>query len=219
MNLERVFERIREVIELGSSLELDRDLEIAPGQEDAMAEWAMSGCNVLRVAVGERSHYYEQFRGYSDGLLNTYNMAAIYSGNGVLKAALTDLERGLATSIAELVTAGVFDDLVDMAAHLHEKGYHLPAVSITGAVLEDSLRKLCEKHQIEWEGESSISKLNDLLWKKQVYSKPQWRQVQVWGDLRNDVDHGNFSDPADIDPNAVQLMMQGVRDFIIKYST
>ena len=106
-----------------------------------------------------------------------------------------------------------------MASHLHSEGYHLAAASIAGAVLEDSLRQLCAKHDVTWNGDSSINKLNEALRNKRIYAQEQWREIQFWGDLRNKVDHHRFVDPDDIDRNQVERMIDGIRHFVVKYLT
>jgi len=95
-----------------------------------------------------------------------------------------------------------------MADHLHTNGYHIPAASIAGAVLEDSLRRLHLKRIGPWQGDSGITKLNDGLRKADVYSQSVWRQTQVWGDIRNDADHGHFEK---VNADHVRLMAQGIR--------
>jgi hypothetical protein len=138
---------------------------------------------------------------------------------GVLLAVEDDLRNGMLVNIQEMVTAEVFDDMMDMAGYLLEQGYHLPSVAIAGAVLEDTLRKLCEKSSISWEGDSSISKLNVALYKANIYDKVQFSQVDAWGKLRNKVDHGDFKAASEVDPNDVEQMVSGLRNFVFKHLT
>lgn len=138
---------------------------------------------------------------------------------GILCAVEDDLRNGMLVNIQEMVMAEVFDDLVEMATYLLKQGYHLPAVAITGAVLEDTLRKLCQKHKVLWGGESSINKLNTELYKANVYDKAQFGQVEAWGKLRNKVDHGDFKSVDDVDRNDVRRMIDGLRDFVVKHLT
>ena len=131
-----------------------------------------------------------------------------------LYAAIRDLEQGALSGVAGLVAGEIFDDFLEMAGHLAENGYHVAAASLSGAVLEDHLRRLCPAHAVTWTGDSSISRLNDPLFKAGAYPQNQWRQVQVWGDIRNDADHGNF---VSVDAAAVDAMIKGVRAFVVNY--
>jgi len=103
-----------------------------------------------------------------------------------------------------------------MAEHLQEKGYHHGAVSIAGAVLEDYLRRVHMKRIGEWEGDSGISKLSTNLYKHdpEFYPKPRHQQVTAWATLRNEVDHGRAKE---VDPGDSRRMIEGVRDFVLRY--
>jgi hypothetical protein len=50
---------------------------------------------------------------------------------GILRAIEDDLRNGMLVNIQEMVTAEVFDDMMDMAEYLLEQGYHLPSVAIS----------------------------------------------------------------------------------------
>ncbi len=119
--------------------------------------------------------------------------------------------------VRELVTSDVFDDLIVQAEHLLDRGYHLPAGALAGAVLEDALRKLCGKHGVTWQGDSGISKLAIELYKAGHLAKPRHSQVETWGKLRNQIDHGDFSKPGDVDKQDVRRMVDGVRDFVARF--
>jgi len=60
------------------------------------------------------------------------------------------------------------------------------------------------------------SELNDDLHKGKAYSQPEWRQTQVWLDLRNEAAHGKpeFQKRTDAD---IRPMVAGIRAFIVKY--
>ncbi len=137
----------------------------------------------------------------------------------ILRAARRDFAEGLLAGVRELVAAEVFDDLLQMSEYLLDEGFHLPAGAVCGAVLEDSLRKLCRKHDIEWEGDSSISKLNTALYRASIFHKAEQGQIDAWGKLRNRIDHGDFQDPGDIDASDVRRMIEGTRDFIVRHLT
>lgn len=51
------------------------------------------------------------------------------------------------------------------------------------------------------------------LYKANAYDKVVFSEVEAWGRLRNQVDHGDFRNPQDIDAGSVQRIM----DFILKY--
>jgi hypothetical protein len=62
-----------------------------------------------------------------------------------------------------------------------------------------------------------ISKINTELYKANVYDKVVYGEVEAWGKLRNKVDHGDFAAPSDVDRRSAERMVEGVRDFVLKY--
>lgn len=139
------------------------------------------------------------------------------SCRGALEAARDDLEAGMLTDLRQLVTAEAFGDLIEAATHLLEEKHVLPAVAVSGAVLESSLRGLAKARNVAWSGTSSITKLNTELYKANVYDKVVWSEVEAWGRLRNQVDHGDFHAPGDVDADAAARMVDGVRHFVLKH--
>ncbi len=177
---------------------------------DAALVWKISCLPLLKAVASEDSRYYTEFEkqnvlGWSKSL---------QTATAILKRVRADYARGYIPNVRELAAAEVFTDFLDMAEHLHSGGYHVPAASVAGAVLEDSLRRLHLKHIGQVQGMSSISKLNDALRKADIYGQAAWRQIQVWGDIRNDADHGHFEK---VEAAAVKQMISGIRDFIAKH--
>lgn len=142
---------------------------------------------------------------------------------GILQALISDYENDRFGTFEELVHAAVFDDLLEQARYLMAEGYMLPSAVIAGATLEEHLRQLADRHGIPLaitkNGRSSpkaASLLNDDLLKVHAYSQPEWRQNQVWIDIRNDAAHGK-PEFANRTKSEIEKMVDGVREFIMRY--
>ena len=178
-----------------------------------VVSWVLSALHMVELVAGRSSRYCSQMQRVPD-------LAEVEHGDfvviaGALQALRDDYLNGLLVDPREIGAGEVFTDFLEMSERLLDNGYCVPASSLTGAVLEDELRRLHLRHVGKLDGESSITKLNDALRKTNVYTQPQWRQIQVWGDIRNEADHGHFDK---VDPSAVKVMVLGVRDFIIKHT-
>lgn len=133
-----------------------------------------------------------------------------------------DIEYGLLQSLTELVHAELFDDYLEMASHLLDRGYKDPAAVLAGSTCEAHIRKLCEKNGIATlkasaNGNSEAkraSALNQELKSHGVYSQSQWRQVQSWLDIRNDAAHGNYEGYT---KTQVEQMIGEIRAFLVAY--
>ncbi len=136
---------------------------------------------------------------------------------GVLKALRADCSSGYLQSVTELIHADIFGDFLEMADHLLEQGYKDPAAVITGSVMEEHLRKLCDKHGISVVQPDGRPKKADLLNAElagvNVYSKLDQKNVTAWLDLRNKAAHGKYTDYT---KEQVALLIQSVRDFITR---
>jgi hypothetical protein len=110
---------------------------------------------------------------------------------GIVKAAQHDFESGLLFDVRALVAAEILGDFIDQAQTLLDAGYHVPAASLAGAVLEDSLRKLCGRQGIRIPEDTKIDKLNRLLAKAGAYNKLTQKQITAHEELRNNADHGH----------------------------
>lgn len=135
----------------------------------------------------------------------------------VLMALRADYAAGHLRSIKELIHADVFSDFLEMADHLIEQGYKDAAAVIAGSVLEEHLRKLCDKNGIDLKKPDGTPKkadtMNSELAGANVYSKLDQKNITAWLDLRNKAAHGKYSEYT---KDQVALLIQSVRDFITR---
>ncbi len=135
---------------------------------------------------------------------------------GILRALRADYAAGYLASVEELIHADVFSDFIEMAEHLLTQGYKDPSAVLIGSVLEEHLRKLCLKNSLPVSVGSSHKKadtLNADLTGASVYSKLDQKSITAWLDLRNKAAHGKY---AEYTKDQVQLMLDGVRNFMVR---
>jgi hypothetical protein len=157
-------------------------------------------------------------------LLSLRSQQVNESLRGVLVALRRDYDQGQVATFEELVHAAVFDDLLAQAEYYLDEGHLLPSTVVSGAALEEHLRQLARKHGLPTattnpKGKTThrkASELNDDLHKAKAYSQPEWRQTQVWLDLRNEAAHGKpeFQQRTDAD---IRPMVTGIGALIVKY--
>jgi len=98
--------------------------------------------------------------------------------------------------IRQLVQADLFDSELDAASELLRNRFGRAAGALAGVVLEKHLKQVCDNHRVTvTKKDPSISDLNDLLKKANVFDVPQWRSVQFLGDIRNLCDHDKKTEP------------------------
>jgi hypothetical protein len=213
MKYEKFITRLTELIEEGKHI-LATKRAPSPGHmtssfvsAEPFHEWKAGALSFLHLVFGEASTHFQVFK---SGCVNAKYPDAV-EGQGVLLAAKRDLEGGFVGKLETLVAADIFNDFIEMAEHLIELGYKDPAASLVGAVLEDGLRKIAKAHGVTLKTKEDIASLNAKLADVQVYNRLTQKRVQVWNDIRNNADHGLFSE---YDIALIKEMAVGVASFL-----
>ena len=89
-----------------------------------------------------------------------------------------------------------------------------PAASLTGAVLEDGLRKIAVANSVDVKSTDDLSALNHKLAQAKIYNRLTQRKIEVWNAVRNNADHGNFNEYKAAD---VKDMLGGTTLFLEEY--
>lgn len=137
---------------------------------------------------------------------------------GILQALRTDIADGWVEGIAELINAATFDDLIDQASELLNKGYKDAAAVVIGSTLEAHLRLLGVKYGLPTRVPTGQTKkadtINGDLVKASAYNTLQQKAVTAWLGIRNSAAHGKYTE---YDASQVTSMLASVRDFIARY--
>jgi hypothetical protein len=161
---------------------------------EACRGWIAAAANVVElIAPSPTAAYHreaERIRGHNYGF-------AIPGGVGEMAELLTNLLKdaraGLVSSVADHARAEVFDDFLDHARSYLKSGRKNEAGVIAGVVFEDSLRRICRKHQIEERGK----KLDDLiseLAKSEQLTATKAKRARVSADLRTKATHAQWDE-------------------------
>jgi hypothetical protein len=179
---------------------------------DKSQEFATSGSQFLGSLFGRDSEYYQRFQ-------KAFKYAGYYSdmsqGLAILRAAHNDYTKGYLVEARSLIRAEVFDDVLEQAEHLFKEGYHPAAAVLAGCVIEDSIRKTCERNGITIGSKPKLDGMNAELAKKGVYNTLVQKRVTWIADIRNKAAHGQWSEFSAAD---VENMLRQVRDFVTDYS-
>lgn len=215
MATENILGRLGSLISMGERVLATRhspppNVLMADYVDDALfRQWRTSSLAFLNVLPSEYV-YCREFEGHCR--YSNYDDAE--QGVAILRSAKEDIEGGYLQKIEALVSAKVFSDFLDMAEHLLANSYKDPAASLTGAVLEDGLRRICGSNNLTVKSDDNISSLNQKLADKTVYNRLQQREIEVWNKLRDYADHGHFEEYSS---EKVKDMLEGVRKFLANH--
>lgn len=153
---------------------------------------------------------------------NLYNPAEL---EGMILGLKSDYEEGLLRSITEMVEVDVIADYLEQAEGLLKdkksaSHSYLPAAVLAGAVLEDSLRRLCLRQTPSIKTSKpggqpkTLGSLIDDLKDAGLYNELKAKQLRAWADIRNAAAHGRFDDFTRTD---AENMIKGIQDFLADY--
>jgi hypothetical protein len=159
--------------------------------------------------------------GQAHQLSNTTNVDA---ARAVFGSARSILAAGRLGSVLDGVRAETVDELLDQAEQLNREGGPMPAAVLAGGALETHLRHLCDRAGVlgGLQGHGTIEKYRGLLDQargagNEIISKGDGKQVTAWADDRNVAAHTPTKFTKD--SAAVQLMVDGIRQFIARTSS
>lgn len=178
-----------------------------------MIAWASNVFTITRQLLGSKSfqaHFIqENLVKLRQGHISPDEFI-IYT-KGILAALQSDFEGGFLADLRGELRAEVEGNLLAQAHRLLEEELKDPAAMLLGAILEDTLRHLCQKNDVP-EG-NSIEAMNVPLRNAGVYSLPQQQLIIAWAAIRNKADHAWFDDYS---LDEVRVMHQGIASFIAK---
>ena len=151
------------------------------------------------------------------------NIDGITKLQGILKALRDDYKTGL-LNLSTKIEANLDSDYMGLAEQLLGEGTsgqhdYVPAAVLAGAVLEDALRRLCERQNppISTKTNGKHKMLKDLigdLRQSKLLAEPKAKQLEAWASIRNVAAHGQFDKFKRSD---VEQMITGIKDFLAEY--
>jgi hypothetical protein len=176
--------------------------------------WQAQTLTLLRAVFGQDSDYARNFETVTTAKGTPIaELVNVDRGMGVLNGAAEDFTNRWSRTYPETLRADVFGDLLETAEQLLRDDYVAAAAVTAGGALEVHVKKLAHKHGVPL---GRVAIMNQALWReKGAYTQPEWRSVDSWYDLRNAAAHQDDASPRSAPQ--VQLMIAGVRDFIIRH--
>jgi hypothetical protein len=186
------------------------------------SSWTTRIGHIILKLYSKESIHYQNF----EKTLSTGNFYSMHSNHylhlpmmtGVIKAIQHEYNNDLLDDIKFLIQADIFADFLEMAEYLLNENYKDASAVLIGGVLENSLRKLSEKHLLPVENDNgkmlTLEPLNVQLAKANVYDKLIQKQITSWGELRNKAAHGEY---LCYDKSQVEMMLLFVQKFSSEY--
>jgi hypothetical protein len=186
---------------------------VKPGETTGFRSATLS---FIQSVYPSQHPYFTEF----DRNTNGFTPELVERGLAILKLIKSEISGGWIFTFKGLVAAELFADFLDMANHLLENGYKDSAAVMIGGVLEEHLRQLCLRYDLEVDEEKDdrvvpkkADRLNADLAKAEVYSRLDQKQITAWLDLRNNAAHGKYEKYT---AQQVKQMQSGVIEFMAR---
>jgi hypothetical protein len=209
----RTHARVLDIISEAPKEPGDYDCKITPYDVGVCRAWIISAINAIRVLCPDETN---PFRTQADEISKRDTGFAIhYEVNELvflLRFLLKDIEAGLFISIADRASAEIFDDFLDHAENYLSQSRKQESGVIAGVVFEDSLRRICRKHEIEEKG----IKLDDLisgLTKLGILTATKAKRARVAAHVRTKATHAQWDE---FDTNDVSSSIEFTRELIMR---
>ena len=184
-----------------------------------LSEWRSQSLTLLRQVMPNSVPYTKQLEVF----LEDGNKKVLFDRlHGVFKGACQDFKAGMFDNLKLEIESSVSCDFLGQANALLNDGEqvdysYLPAAVLIGAVLEKTLRSLCENAnpKIETVNENGRAKKMSAmivdLKKAGIINEIRSRQLETWNAIRNSAAHGKLDE---FTKEQVSVMLQGVQDFM-----
>lgn len=152
---------------------------------------------IKRIA-GIESVYYERFKSeITDRIGSNYHI--LEDAMGVFDALYEDLKAGYLSNLQEILHADLFSSFLEQAEYLLSEGFKDAAAVIAGSTLEQHIRNLCKKNNIELRKQKNedviyrkVSELKDELAKNKIIPSNDINLITSWIQIRNKSAHGEY---------------------------
>ena len=132
---------------------------------------------------------------------------------GVLNSALEEWKAGLLRKIEYIVVAETFDDFLDHATQFHKGNKKIESSVLASVVLEDTVKKIAKRNDIDPKGLSLEILINELI-KKDVFTPVKAKRIKGFASVRN---HSLHAEWEKFDIQDVGELIKGTRELIVQF--
>jgi hypothetical protein len=176
---------------------------------DAYAKAVAAGKNVIRVLGEPASQWGSVFNAPAERGYEPFHFSEMY---GTMMAIRDAIDADMLLTVEQLVVAETFDDLLEQAEYLLSKTYFLPAGVLGRAVLEEHLRKWCQRAAcFPSKPKPTMSDFYGELHKGRHFTTLVLKQIEAMAAVGNEAAH---SKPT-LKREDVERMLRDLRGFLV----
>jgi|SRR5579864_2124926 len=203
--------RYRELVQAGELLfeEIKNQSTVGSAHRPACIAWLFSAINLLEISSPANSRFRAEALALlpeSDKQINRDSVATIL---GILKSAAAEWSHGLMKSLELKIVGFAFEQFLEHAASYNENNKKTEAAVLASAVLEDTVKRLCQKSGIT--EDKSLEPMINALKSKRIIGKVKADRLKSYATLRNQAFHAKWSE---FDDRDLRQMIEGLQELI-----
>ncbi len=174
--------------------------------------WITSTANLIQQITPPRSHFQSELARILSApqLVSAIPSSVPRKLLGVLMALDAEVKSGLLQRFEYQIVASAFDEFLDHAGAFHRAGKLREAAVLASAVLEDSIKRLANRKEVNSEG-LTLEPLIDKLVAAEALTQVQAKRLKAQVAVRNHALHAEWDK---LDLRDVGLQIQAIRDLI-----
>jgi hypothetical protein len=197
---EKILERIQTLIFNGNKLRRGSNLtnfSRGSNTEESIG-WLVSVQNLVQIVCPDSNHPYRKMTdklvelGFEQSLKSPIT-DTVGNLNELLEQFSVDIKKGLLSSMLDAARGETFDDFLDHAQDYLNRNLKQEAGVIAGVVFEDTIRRICEKHQIVQKSISLEDLINALV-KNVVISQLKAKRAKASSHVRTKATHAQWDE-------------------------
>ena len=156
-------------------------------------QWLSSAVNLINHVVSENSYYAKECSKIFDNeqLKRGIPSHSIQQIFGLLKSVKEEWENGMLGQIEYSISGATFDDFLDHAEEYHKGNKKTESSVLASAVLEDTVKKICKKNNIETNGKRLDNLIDDLV-KRNILTPVKAKRAKASAGVRNRASHAEW---------------------------
>ncbi|MFD2328978.1 hypothetical protein ACFSR7_06920 [Cohnella sp. GCM10020058] len=215
---ELIEQRFKDLLEEGEHLAaiIDTHENFVPrGSVHSFQAWLASCCNLIQMLAPRDSFHYRESNNLMehDLMKNGIHTVVYAKVLGLFASTYIEWTKGTLGQIEYIVAAETFDDFLDHSFNYHKANKKIEAAILASTVLEDTLKKVAIKNNLQFKG-ISLEPLIDSLIVAGVFTQVKGKRIKACAGTRNKALHAEWDE---FDIKDVGEMIKGIREVIESY--
>lgn len=155
--------------------------------------WMTSSANLVTLLSLPGSYFRDELSRITtnDQLKGGAPWALLQKTQGLLLSLKEEAAHGLLRKIEDVVIATAFDDFLDHSAAFHKSNKPREAGVLAAIVLEDTIKRIATKNNVDPAGRS-LEQLVDELTKAKVFTPVKTKRIKAYAGVRNPALHAEW---------------------------